>query len=156
MGKKVTSIAVIAAFLTASPGAAALQAVRPDVEAGVQQVREGEFERAIATLEAARGQVQASGTKPDLATVDVYLAVAYFELSRTEDARARLEEAWSAAPNLTLNATEFAPRFMTYFEQVRNEIDQRNRKSRKSKVWLVLIPIVLAGLVVGVANSKKD
>jgi hypothetical protein len=126
--------------------------LRADLERGVTEVREGNFERGIGLLEPATQRMSQAGETASAARGYIYLAMARFELGQEAEAKKAVRQAWSIAPNLQLSGEAFAPRFMEFFKETRNEIEKEQKGSRK-KMWLVVIPVVALGVAIGIASS---
>jgi hypothetical protein len=117
------SLAVlVAALLAAPPLAPAPQATAsPDLERGIRQAQEGEFERAVITLDGVvrdlKGREGSSGK--DLSRAYVYLAVSYLGLGQEPAARGSFLEALKIDPDLELSSKEYPPRIVKLFEETR-------------------------------------
>ena len=123
-GIRVLALA-LAACLALPPGSAPAQAppVDPDLAAGIAQVREGEFETALQTLDAAVRRLAArKGQSRELARAYTYLAIAYVGLAQQEAARAKFVEAWKVDNSLTLSPKEYPPGIIELFEQARRSV----------------------------------
>jgi hypothetical protein len=131
------------------------QASQSGAEDGIQKVREADFENGSKVLEAARKKLIEQQAGVELSRVDVYLSMAYFELGKEDVARARLKEAWAWNQNLTLSSADFAPRFITFFNQVRTDVDTQNRKRGASKKWIVIVPIAFFAAAAVVYSGLK-
>jgi hypothetical protein len=113
---------LLGASLALQPAPLPAQADDPDLAAGFRQVREGDFEGAVTTLEAA---VRRLGSLParlrDLVRAYVELGVAYVALDQKEEARARFREALLRDRSLKLSAAAYSPKVVTVFEEARLE-----------------------------------
>lgn len=108
--------------LLAAPGLALAQgsALDPELEAGIRQVDEGNFEAGIGKLDAVARRLKASGDKPlQLSRAYLYLGIAHLQLSQEQAARARFAEAARADQNLKLSEYEFPPPVIKFFEEAR-------------------------------------
>ncbi len=93
-----------------------------DLTTGIRQVREGEFEAALATLDGVVKRLAAQkGRAQDLARAYTYLAIAYVGMAEQEKARVKFLEAWRADRTFTLSPTEFPPSIIEAFERARKD-----------------------------------
>jgi hypothetical protein len=104
-------------------GEAAKAGGSDDVEAGVQLVEEGEFEKGIVVLDAAVQRLTGPEKHGQRARAYVYLGIAYFGLAQIEAARERFRAALGEVGDLTLSADEYPPRVVDLFEQARREVN---------------------------------
>lgn len=92
----------------------------PDLEEGVRQAQEGEYDRAVVTLDGVvRRLRQGGGAAAALSRAQVYLGVAYLGLNQEQAARTSFEAALRTQPSLALSADEYPPRVVRVFEDVR-------------------------------------
>src|SRR5205823_1252826 len=87
---------------------------------GIRQVRQGDFSRALITLDDV--VTQTSGTPADaamLARAHAYRAVAYFSLNQPERADTAALLALQANPNLVIDIREFSAAVVALFERAR-------------------------------------
>jgi hypothetical protein len=116
------SLAVlVAALLAAPPLAPAPQATAsPDLERGIRQAQEGEFERAVITLDGVVRTLKGrDGASKSLSRAYVYLAVSYLGLGQEPAARGSFLEALRIDPALELSSKEYPPRIVKLFEETR-------------------------------------
>ncbi len=100
----------------------------PDLEAGIRQVDEGNFEAGITKLDAVARRLKAAGDKPlQLSRAYLYLGIAHLQLSQEQAARARFAEAATADQNLKLSEYEFPPPVIKVFEEAKRAIAHANR-----------------------------
>lgn len=92
-----------------------------DLEKGIRQAQEGEFEQAIATLRAALPRLK-DGPPQDLTRAHVYLGVAHLGLGDAAAARSSFLEALRADRALRLSAEEYPPRVLRAFEEARSAL----------------------------------
>ena len=93
-----------------------------DLSTGIRQVREGDFDAALITLDGVAKRLAAEkGREKDLARAYTYLAIAYVGLAQQEKAKAEFKEAWRADKSMTLSPKEFPPSIVEFFEQARKE-----------------------------------
>ena len=137
-------VALLGLALVASAQGPALD---PELEAGIRQVDEGNFEAGIAKLDAVARRLKAGGNKPlQLSRAYLYLGIAHLQLSQEQAARARFADAAKADKDLTLSEYEFPPPVIKVFEEAkkgaRAETASRRRRrhrssppSRRSRRW---------------------
>jgi hypothetical protein len=93
-----------------------------ELEKGIQQAQEGDFEAAILTLDSAVRRLAVSQGRPrDLSRAYMYLAIAYLGLAQEQSAKAKFLEALKANRELELSAKELPPQYLKFFEQIRKE-----------------------------------
>ena len=110
-------VALLGLALVASAQGPALD---PELEAGIRQVDEGNFEAGIAKLDAVARRLKAGGNKPlQLSRAYLYLGIAHLQLSQEQAARARFADAAKADMDLTLSEYEFPPPVIKVFEEAK-------------------------------------
>jgi hypothetical protein len=93
-----------------------------ELEAGVQQAQEGDFDAAILTLDGVVRRLTTAGNRPrDLSRAYMYLAIAYLGLAQEQSAKAKFLEALRANRELELSAKELPPQYLKFFEGIRKE-----------------------------------
>jgi hypothetical protein len=113
------------------PRASAWQ-VESDMATGIRQVREGEFDAALVTLDGVVRQLSNDkGGSRELARANTYLAIAYIGLGQEEAARVKFLAAWTADKGLNLSPREFPPNIVAMFEDVKREAEARARADEK-------------------------
>src|SRR5437764_11296859 len=109
---RLAAAAVLAAFSCSTVPAIAQEpatTAEAAVAAGVRQVEEGDFEGAVATLEAANARLRGDpGTVRLLVQADIQLAVAYVALDHTDGAVRAFTEALTLDPRLRLPTERFS------------------------------------------------
>ncbi len=96
------------------------QAGDPEMEKGIRQAQEGEFEQAIATLQGVLPRLHERKAPPhDIARAHVYLGVAHLGLNDPATARTSFLEAIRIDPTLKLSSEEYPPRIVRAFEEAR-------------------------------------
>jgi hypothetical protein len=81
-----------------------------DMATGIRQVREGDFDAALITLDGVVKRLSGQQAQAkELARAYTYLAIAYVGLAQQESARAKFLAAWKADRNMTLSPKEFPP-----------------------------------------------
>ena len=116
---------LLAATLSLAPAAALQQTpAEPDLEQGIHQVRIGDFEKAVVTLDTvARRLASDGGRSQDLARAYVYLSIAYLGLSQEQKARAQFIEALKTDSDMQLDEDEFPPWALEFFEKTREGLE---------------------------------
>jgi hypothetical protein len=115
-------LAVVLSMALAGPTQAPPAAPDRELETGVQQAQEGDFEAAILTLDGAARRLVAAGNRPrDLSRAYMYLAIAYLGLGQEQSAKAKFLEALKVNRDLELSSKELPPQYLKFFEQVRRE-----------------------------------
>jgi ankyrin repeat protein len=102
------------------------------IDLGVQQVEEGDFETAVATLDQAlRGLGADAAHSRDRARAYLYMAIAYLGMSEEANAKARFLDALKQDHSLDLSPRQFSPRVLALFEQAKKEIAGGPSAARK-------------------------
>jgi hypothetical protein len=118
----------------------------PEQEAadGIRQVKEGDFEKAVLTLDSAVRRLEDQPERERLLVQAlVQLGVALVALDQGEPARARFRRALTIDPRLRLKPDAFPPKVIVVFEQARREIqpqkgDEGNGGAGKPLVFVGL------------------
>jgi hypothetical protein len=123
------------------PPSSRAQSADPELAQGVRQVREGDFEGAVTTLESVvRRLSSAPDRSRDLVQAYVSLGVAYVALDQRDLARSRFGEALARDRNLKLSASAYSPKVLTVFEEARQRARQAAQGRQGSKA-----PYIIAG-----------
>jgi hypothetical protein len=94
----------------------------PEIEAGIRQVQEGDFETAVVTLEGAYRRLSRDAPRsPLLVRAAVHLGIAYVALDQRETAKARFKDALALDPALRLTTERHSPKVIGVFEEARRE-----------------------------------
>ncbi len=94
-----------------------------DLDAAIQQVRQGAFEDAVLALDRiTRSLAQVEGARVDLAKAYTYLSPAFLGLAQEDRARAAFVHALSVVPDLQISDDEFPPKFAEFFRMVATEV----------------------------------
>lgn len=150
--------------LLASPvGAQPASGPTPGLADGIRQVKDGDFEGALATLDGAVRALAASpSASKDLAQAYVYLGVAYLGLGQETFARSKFRLALQRDPSLRLSPDEFAARAIRVFESARQaeatatDLRKEARKGR-GKGGLILLGVgVAAAAAIGLSVAIKE
>ena len=121
-----------------------------DLAVGIRQVREGDFEGAILTLDGVvRGLAGQPAHRAELVQAHVQLSIAHLGLDQREPARASLREALRLEPELRLSPESFSPKLVGLLAEVRKELHAAQPQQRGSKAGLVLLGVggAAAGVV---------
>jgi hypothetical protein len=103
-----------------------------DLATGIRQVREGDFDAALITLDGVVRRLSGQqGQAKELARAYTYLAIAYVGLAQQETAKAKLLEAWKADKHMTLSPKEFPPSIIEFFEQAKKEGEETAKAEAK-------------------------
>jgi hypothetical protein len=96
------------------------QAGDPEMEKGIRQAQEGDFQQAIVTLRGVLpGLIERKAPPHDVARVHVYLGVSHLGLKDPAAARVSFLEAVRIDPALRLSSEEYPPRIVRAFEEAR-------------------------------------
>ena len=139
---------VVGAALLLTP--VPLRAQSPDSELaqGLRQVREGDFEGAVTTLESVVRRLSSAPERSrDLVQAYVNLGVAYVALDQRDTARSRFGEALSRDRNLKLSAAEYSPKVLAVFEEARQRVRPAAPGRKGSKA-----PYIIAGAAAAAAG----
>ncbi len=124
MRRRLLTLLLVAGLAAPQPWIVAAPANQADADltTGIRQVREGEFEAALVTLDGVVKRLSAQkGRGQDLARAYTYLAIAYVGMAEQEKARAKFLEAWRADRTFALSPSEFPPSIIEAFERARRE-----------------------------------
>jgi hypothetical protein len=157
-----TSLRVLlAALLVAAPEGLLAQSAPtdPDVVAGVRQVDDGDYDRAILTLDNAARRLAGDPAKVgDLSQAYLYLGIAYIGKGHEAAAKAKFREALNQIKDLTLSPEKFPPKVIDAFEAAKQEAAGAPppvaAKKGGSKKGLVIGGVVAAGAAVAVAAGS--
>lgn len=112
-------LALLLAFATPPVSA---QNLDRDVQRGIGQVDNGDYDGAILTLDNAARRLAADKARPnDLAQAYLYLGIAYIGKGREAAAKAKFREAIAQIKSLSLSAEKFSPKVIDLFEAARAE-----------------------------------
>jgi hypothetical protein len=112
----------LSVLLLLAAGAPALTTQDADLAAGIELVKEGDFESALPQLDSASRRLE-RGPRPSraLARAYLYLGISYLELEQEISARARFHAAAVEDPELSLDPKAFSPQVLRFFEAARQE-----------------------------------
>ena len=126
---------------------------------GIRQVKEGDFEKAVVTLDSAVRRLEG---RPDRERLMVQallqLGVALVALDQGEAARARVRRPLTIDSKRRLSPDAFSPKVILVFEQTRAEVERQYGTSGKGGGGkaLVVVGVVAAAAAVGVALASGD
>jgi hypothetical protein len=118
----------------------------PDLAGGIRQVEEGDFEGAVATLQAvAKALAAQPARRSERAQAELYLGIAHVALDQREPAKAAFRAALSDNKELRLSPDRFSPKVIGVFEEARKEAEAAAaaaapaaKGSRKPLLWVGL------------------
>jgi putative NIF3 family GTP cyclohydrolase 1 type 2 len=119
------------------------------VATGVRQVEEGDFEGAVASLEAAIPRLRGDPARVRLLVqADIQLAVAHTALDHTAPAVQAFSEALTLDPNLRLDPQRFSPKVLRALETAREQAARRTagpvRKSSSGRKAAIIGGVAVA------------
>ena len=98
------------------------QSLDADVQKGIAQVDDGDYDGAILTLDNAARRLTTDKAKTnDLAQAYLYLGIAYIGKGREAAAKAKFREAVAQIKTLSLSADKFPPKVIDAFEAAKAE-----------------------------------
>jgi hypothetical protein len=123
-----------------------------EVAAGIRQVKEGDFETAVVTLQSAARRLAVLPRPPrDLLQAHLYLGVAHVALDHAEPARERFREVLTLEPDLRLSPDEFSPKVIGAFELARRDMASTRVSTAPAKRGS-RAPWIIGGVVAGAAG----
>ena len=148
---------LLALVLAASPSGLMAQAPPRDADvlAGMKQVDDGDYDRAILTLDNAARRLAGDPAKAaDLSQAYLYLGIAYIGKGHEAAAKAKFREALKQIKDLTLSPEKFPPKVIDAFEEAKHEeataaAEPAPKKGGSKKA--IVIGGVAAAAAVGVA-----
>jgi len=152
----VLAVTALSVLPTASVRAQAPSGVEAEVANGVRQVQDGDFEGAVATLEAAIARLKGDAQRQRLwVQAEIQLAVAEVALDHTERAVQALAEALAVDPHLRLSPDAYSPKVLRALETARTQAGHGPRasagKSSGKTVLLVGVGAAVAGTAIALA-----
>jgi hypothetical protein len=137
---------VLGAVIVLAPLPRPARAADPELARGMRQVREGDFEGAVSTLESVvRRLASAPERSPDLVPAYVNLGVAYVALDQRDLARSRFGEALARDRSLRLSASEYSPKVLAVFAEARQQARQIGGGKGAKTPYLILGAGAVAG-----------
>jgi hypothetical protein len=134
----------------------------PEIEAGIRQVQEGDFETAVITLEAATRRLSREAPRsPLLGRAAVHLGLAYVALDQRDTAKARFKDALALDPNLRLTPERYSPKVIAVFDEARRErtaqaLPVPTARKRSAVPWVVGGVAVAGGAAVLASRGGGD
>ena len=133
------------------------QSADPELAQGVRQVREGDFEGAVTTLESVVRRLSSAPERSrELVQAYVNLGVAYVALDQRDLARTRFGEALARDRNLKLSAAEYSPKVLAVFEEARQRARPAGGRKGSKAPYVVAGAAAAAGAVVLATRGGSD
>ncbi len=108
-----------------------------ELDRGIRQVRGGEFEAAVSTLDAVTQRLSGQdGQQKLLARTYVYLSIAHLELGQQSKAEELFASALVADPGVSLSEREFSPRHRVFFREALERVTPPGKHG--SGKWLAV------------------
>jgi len=149
---------VLGVALMVTPPPLQGQSSDPELAQGLRQVREGDFEGAVTTLDSVVRRLSATPARSrDLIQAYLNLGVAYVALDQAEKARAHFREALARDRNLKLSPAEYSPKVLTVFEEARREARQAGGGGKgRSRAPLIVLGVgaAAAGVVLATRGGS--
>ncbi|HJS57387.1 MAG TPA: tetratricopeptide repeat protein [Vicinamibacteria bacterium] len=124
---------------------------------GLQQVREGDYEAAVVTLEAAARRLEAqAGRQGEAAQARLHLGVARVGLGDLDAARLEFRSALRLDPTLRVGEDRFSPKVVRVFESARQDVATQTApepKKSSKKTLLIVGGLGAAGAGIAIAAS---
>jgi hypothetical protein len=144
---------VLGANTVLAPFPLPAQSADPELAQGVRQVREGDFEGAVTTLESVVRRLSSAPERSrELVQAYVNLGVAYVALDQRDAARSRFGEALARDRNLKLSASEYSPKVLAVFEEARQRARLAAQGRKGSKAPYIIAGAAAAGAGVVLAT----
>ena len=118
------TLALVLAASLSFPSLVLAQSAATDAEVqrGIRQVEDGDYDPAIVTLDAAARRLTADPSRArDLSQAYLYLGIAYIGKGHEAAAKAKFREAVAQIKDLTLSPDKFPPKVIDLFEAARAE-----------------------------------
>jgi len=150
---------VLGAALMVTPLPLHGQSSDPELAQGVRQVREGDFEGAVTTLEPVVRRLSGLPQRSrDLVLAYLNLGVAYVALDQPETARSRFKEALIRDRKLKLSPAEYSPKVLAIFEEARREARQTGGGGKGSRAPLIALGVgaAAAGVVLATRGGSDE
>ena len=124
---------------------------------GLQQVREGDYEAAVVTLESAARRLEAqAGRQGEAAQARLHLGVARVGLGDLDAARLEFRSALRLDPTLRVAEDRFSPKVVRVFESARQDVATQTApepKKSSKKTLLIVGGLGAAGAGIAIAAS---
>jgi hypothetical protein len=151
---------VLGAALAFTPLPLRGQSADPELAQGLRQVREGDFEGAVTTLESVVQRLSGMPERSrELVQAYLNLGVAYVALDQPETARSRFREALTRDRRLKLSPAEYSPKVLAAFEQARRAERQARGGRGGSRTPLIALGIVgaaAAGVILATRGGSDE
>ena len=152
---------LLAALIVPTPlRAAAPPAGEPALAQGIQQVQEGDFEGAVATLQEVTRRLAGQPARPaERAQAHLYLGIAHVALDQPAEAKASFKAALAQNKELRLTPDRFSPKVIAAFEGARREMETasapaaRGGGGGKPLVWVALGGAAAAGVAIAASSG---
>lgn len=105
----------------------------PEVQKGIRQVEDGDYDAAIFTLDTATRRLAANPHNPDLPQAYLHLGIAYVGKGAEAAAKAKFREALKQIRDLTLSADKYPPKVINVFEAARDEVSREASPAAPAK-----------------------
>lgn len=157
--------ALLAVLLALQMTPSVAQAPEPDLALGIRQVKEGDLESALVTLDLVARKLSGDPARTkDLAQAYLQMGVAYVGLGQEGLARSKFAQALKLDPNLKLSPEEFSQRTIRTFEAARQASTQtaaleKQALAKSGKKGLIVLGIggaAAAGTAVAIAATTKE
>jgi hypothetical protein len=123
MRRALASLLACSLAVSASADPQAQASAEQQAAEGIRQVKAGDFEKAVTTLDSAVQRLEGQPERERLLVQAlVQLGVALVALEQGEPARARFRRALTIDPKLRLRSDAFSPKVIVVFEQARREL----------------------------------
>jgi hypothetical protein len=135
------------------------RAVPADVASGIRQVKEGDLEAGVATLEAAVHALANDRSRTrDIARAHLYIGIAKVGLGDMPAARTSFHRSLALDPSLRLTSLEFSPRVVNAFDNARRDAPPSTAPSGRAAVPLLVVGggAAAAGVVVLSTGGSGD
>jgi hypothetical protein len=124
----------------------------PDLATGIRQVEEGDFEGAVATLQAVTKKLAGQpARRQELAQAHLYLGIAQVALDQREPAKAAFKAALAQNKDLRLSPERFSPKVIGVFEEARQEAEKAAAAAPAKGGNKTLLWVGLGGAAAGAA-----
>lgn len=161
--RRAVCVLVIAAFAGSPPALHAQPAAAdPDLAKGINQVRDGDFETAVLTLDGVVRRLSGQpGRSKDLAQAHLHLGIALVGLGQQERADASFREAVTQDRDLRLSPERFSPKVIAMVEAARRRVPPAPTPPEAKPSGSKALPILLglgaaAGIGVAVAGGGGE
>jgi len=120
--RRTLALALVASLSWAPIASAQPPTTDAEVQRGIRQVEDGDYDPAIVTLDAAARRLTADPSRArDLSQAYLYLGIAYIGKGHEAAAKAKFREAVAQIKDLTLSPDKFPPKVIDLFEAARAE-----------------------------------